>query len=99
VVRITADGEAVSLWRRQVHDGPVTTIHLDTEERLITGGPDRSVCVTSLERTDSGMTAAPSRRLSLTLRCKNVRFDGVRTELEQAKLRTYSSQPSSLDRM
>jgi hypothetical protein len=29
-------------------------------------------------------------RLHLTLRCRNVKFAGVRTEREQAKLREYS---------
>jgi hypothetical protein len=80
---------------RHLHDGPVTGIHLDAEEQVITGSTDRSVCVTPLSaiRSDpavSGEAEYAVQRLPLTLRCQGVRFEGVRTEREQEKLRRYA---------
>jgi hypothetical protein len=79
----------------RLHDGPVTDILLNEEEQLITGSTDRSVCVTPLSAIRSDSTAADEpqpagHRLHLTLRGKGVRFDGVRTEREQEKLRQYA---------
>lgn len=90
VTAIGPDGVPVHRWRHRLHDGPVTTILLDPDEGLVTGGLDRCVYVTAIDRGTSGAPEAPSRRLSLTLRCKNVRFDGVRTEYERARLRAYA---------
>jgi hypothetical protein len=77
---------------RHLHDGPVTDILLDAEEQVITGSTDRRVCVTTMSAIrsdtltpDAAESAVQS--LHLTLRCKGVRFDGVRTEREQEKLR------------
>jgi hypothetical protein len=82
-------------YTRQLHDGPVTGIHFDAEEQLITGSTDRSVCVTPLPAFRSGSSAsdedeAAIQRLHLTLQCRGVRFDGVRTEREREKLRRYT---------
>jgi hypothetical protein len=56
---------------------------------------DRSVCVTRVSAIGSDSLPANEvesavQRLHLTLRCKGVRFDGVRTEREQDKLRRYA---------
>jgi hypothetical protein len=73
----------------------VTDILLDAEEQVITGSADRTVCVmpVSAIRSDSSAPAKAEsavQRLHLTLRCKGVRFDGVRTEREQEKPRKYA---------
>ena len=80
-------------WMRHMHDGPVTDIALDAEGQLITGGMDRTVCVVPVPAVWSASSAAvepATHRLHLTLRCARVRFDGVRTEAEQEKLRRAS---------
>jgi hypothetical protein len=92
LTRVTPGATLEPLWRRQLHDGPVSAVLLDAEERLITGGSDRSVCVTGAAmRPDAAEPAV--HRLHLTLRCKNVRYEGVRTEREQARLREYAQSP------
>jgi hypothetical protein len=81
-------------WTRHLHDGPVTGIVLDAEDQVITGSTDRMVCVTRVSAiqtnspTSNGAESAVQ-RLHLTLRCKGVRFDGVRTAHEREKLRRY----------
>ncbi|MFD2415413.1 pentapeptide repeat-containing protein [Amycolatopsis pigmentata] len=88
-------GVVAPQWTRRMHDGPVTDIFLDTEDQVITGSTDRRVCVTRVSAirsnspTSDGAESAVQ-RLHLTLRCKGVRFDGVRTEHEREKLRRYS---------
>jgi hypothetical protein len=82
-------------WTRHLHDGPVTDILLDAEEQVITGSTDRRVCVTRVAAIRSNAltpdaTESAVQSLHLTLRCKGVRFDDVRTELEQEKLRRYA---------
>ena len=89
------NGVVAPQWTRHLHDGPVTDILLDAEEQVITGSTDRSVCVTPLSvvRSDTvspDLTETAVQSLHLTLRCKGVRFDGVRTEHEQEKLRRYA---------
>jgi type I restriction enzyme R subunit len=88
-------GVVAPQWTHHLHDGPVTGILLDAEEQVITGGADRRVCVTRVSAIrsdtltpDAAESAVQS--LHLTLRCKGVRFDGVRTEREQEKLRRYA---------
>ena len=88
-------GVVAPQWTRHLHDGPVTGILLDAEEQVITGSTDRRVCVTPMSAIrsdtltpDAAESAVQS--LHLTLRCKGVRFDGVRTEREQEKLRRYA---------
>ena len=88
-------GVVAPQWTRHLHDGPVTDILLDAEEQVITGSTDRRVCVTPISAVRSDTLtpdAAESavQPLHLTLRCKGVRFDGVRTEREQEKLRRYA---------
>ena len=88
-------GVVAPQWTRHLHDGPVTDILLDAEEQVITGSTDRSVCVTPLSaiRSDTltpDVAESAVQSLHLTLRCKGVRFDGVRTEREQEKLRRYA---------
>jgi uncharacterized protein YjbI with pentapeptide repeats len=83
--------EPVVLWGRQLHDGPVTSVLLNADYQVITGSTDRTVCVTPLDDAQPRADHLPVQRLHLTLRCQNVRFEGVRTEQEQAKLRQYSA--------
>ena len=91
-----ADTDVVApQWMRHMHDGPVTDILLDAEDQVITGSTDRKVFVTSVSaiRSDSPAldeTESTVQRLHLTLRCKGVRLNGVRTEREQEKLRRYA---------
>lgn len=92
-------GAAVLRLTRRLHAGPVTGIHLDTEEQVITGSTDRTVGVTPLSafqpNTPASENAEPAgQRLYLTLRCQGVRFAGVRTEREQEKLRRYAESAS-----
>ena len=59
------------------------------------GSTDRRVCVTPMSAIRSDTLASDAaesavQSLHLTLRCKGVRFDGVRTEREQEKLRRYA---------
>lgn len=79
-------------WLRKLHDGPVTGILLDAEDQVVTGSTDRSVCVlpASALRPGSELPDSSVQRLHLTLRCKGVRYEGVRTEREQEKLRQYA---------
>ena len=90
VTRVSPTAAEAPLWRRQVHDGPVTAVLLDGEEQVITGGSDRSVCVTSLASARPDGQPPPVHRLQLTLRCRNVRYNGVRTQREQTKLAEYA---------
>ena len=88
-------GPVTPQWTRHLHEGPVTGIHLDAEEQVITGSSDRRVCVIPLSAIQSGSFASDEAEpklqwLHLTLRCKGVRFDGVRTEHEQQQLRRYA---------
>jgi Type ISP C-terminal specificity domain/N-6 DNA Methylase/Pentapeptide repeats (8 copies)/NACHT domain len=88
-------GVVAPQWTRHLHDGPVTDIFLDTEERVITGSTDRRIYVTPVSAVRSDRVAPDTaefavQALHLTLRCKGVRFDGVRTEREQEKLRRYA---------
>ncbi len=62
---------------------------------MITGSTDRSVCVVPVSAIGPDSPGADERdsdvqRLHLTLRCRGVRFDGVRTEREREKLRRYA---------
>ena len=93
VVLAHADPSGVTtrLWQRDLHAGPVTAILLDPEEQVITGGTDRSVCITPIAAMQNDDGQYPVQRLHLTLRCTNVRFEGVRTQHEQDKLRRYSA--------
>ena len=92
----TTDSSVVVPQRTSsLHDSSVTDIVLDAEEQMITGSMDRSVCVTPVSAIGSDSLPANEvesavQRLHLTLRCKGVRFDGVRTEREQEKLRRYA---------
>jgi ubiquitin-like protein Pup len=78
------------VWTRQPHTGPVTALAFVDDARLVSGGADRALCVIPaaevLESGDGGYT-----RFELTLRCRNVRIDGLRGDLEQNLLRRLSS--------
>ena len=94
-IRPADTGILAPQWTRHLHDGPVTDILLDAEEQVITGSTDRRVCVTPISaiRSDTltrDSTESAVQSLHLTLRCKGVRFNGVRTEREQEKLRRYA---------
>ena len=91
LARVNPSGVTTRLWQRDLHAGPVTAILLDPEEQVITGGIDRSVCITPIAAMQEDDGQFPVQRLHLTLRCRNVRFEGVRTQHEQDKLRTYSA--------
>jgi hypothetical protein len=82
------DNEPSLLWCVELHSGPVTSITLGPEEEVITGSTDRSLRVTPTE--GPGAPERPPQLLQLTLRCRGIHFDGVRTEREQEKLRQYS---------
>jgi type I restriction-modification system DNA methylase subunit len=86
------DNEPSVLWRAELHEGPVTSIVLGPEDQVITGSTDRSLQVTPPE--GPGVPKRPTQLLQLTLRCRGVHFDGVRTEREQEKLRQYSAASS-----
>ena len=83
------DNEPSLLWRAELHGGTVTSIMLGPEGQVITGSTDRSLRVTPTE--GPGAPERPAQLLQLTLRCRGIRFDGVRTEREQEKLRQYSA--------
>jgi hypothetical protein len=73
-----------------VHTGTVTTISFGEDGQIVSGGIDRAICIIPIPSAQPGAEEPQIRRLSLTLRCKNVRFTGVRTEHEQQKLREWS---------
>jgi site-specific DNA-cytosine methylase len=83
--------EIASLQRHRVHSGTVTTISLSEDGQIVSGGIDRVICVMSAADMHLGAAEPQIRRLSLTLRCKDVKYAGVRTEREQQKLREWSS--------
>jgi hypothetical protein len=83
------ENEPSLLWRAELHGGPVTSIMLGPEDQVITGSTDRSLRVTPVE--GPGAPERPAQLLQLTLRCRGIHFDGVRTEREQEKLRRYSA--------
>lgn len=78
------------LWQRDLHTGTVTTIALSDDERLITGGADRVIHDVRTGLGGFGAAEPQVQDLHLTLRCKGVKFDGVRTAREQERLRQYS---------
>ena len=88
---VDPSGVTTRRWQRDLHTGPVTGILLDHEEQVITGGTDRSVCITPIAAMPEGGEQPPVQRLHLTLRCRNVRFEGARPQYEQDKLRKYSA--------
>jgi hypothetical protein len=90
VLTADQDGRIVPSKRHRVHSGTVTTISFGEDAQIISGGIDRAICVTPAPSTQHSAKEPQIRRLSLTLRCKNVRFAGVRTESEQQKLREWS---------
>lgn len=78
-------------WKCDLHEGPVTTILLDPAEgRVITGGADRLVCISPIVTQGDGRQL-PTQRLQLTVRCRNVQFEGIRPQHEQDLLRSYSA--------
>jgi Pentapeptide repeats (8 copies)/WD domain, G-beta repeat len=75
------------LWTHRFHSGTVTTLVFADGDQLITGSADRAVCVLPNASTQLDAAEPQIQRLHLTLRCRNVRFAGVRTEREQERLR------------
>jgi hypothetical protein len=90
VVTAGQEGTTAPPQRHRTHSGTVTAVSFGEDGELISGGIDRAVCVMSAPGTQPSATEPQIRRLCLTLRCRNVRFDGVRTEREQQKLREWS---------
>ncbi|MFC4072036.1 NACHT domain-containing protein [Actinoplanes subglobosus] len=76
----------VQLWSRPLHEGMVTSVEL-ADDRVLSGGVDRAI---SIVRLDAGPQDRPL-LLRLTLRCRGVRFEGVRTDREQQRLRDSST--------
>jgi hypothetical protein len=93
-VRATSDHvDKTLLWQHLLHEGPVTSIALDADGRVITGSTDRSVCITQAD--GPGEDGTRVQHLQLTLRCKNLRFEGVQTDREREKLRQYADQQAA----
>ena len=89
--RASLRGTTTQQWHRDLHQGPVTTVLLDpAEKRVITGGTDRSICITPIVAQEDDKQPL-TQRLHLTLRCRNVRYEGVRPPSRQGKLRQYSA--------
>jgi DivIVA domain-containing protein len=85
------DADPAILWRRALHEAPVTAIQLSADDQVITGSKDRAVCVIPFGSARPESAKVSPHRLRLTLRCANVRIAGVRTDREQAKLRRYAA--------
>jgi type I restriction-modification system DNA methylase subunit len=83
------------LWQSGLHAGTVTTIAFGDRGQLITGGADRTVCIVPSAEVGPALSGPPVRQLHLTLRCRGVKTDGVRTEREQQRLRQYASAASA----
>jgi ubiquitin-like protein Pup len=78
------------LWTRQLHAGPVTAITFLGNDRLVTGGVDRGMCVVST--VSSAMS-----RFELTLRCTGVHVTGMRGNRERMFLERLSWRDHSRD--
>jgi hypothetical protein len=88
LVRITAGADGLrreELLRAQPHKGPVTGLTLLGEDRLVSGGLDRTIVVTSVP--DQSIPApARAQRLERTLRCAGLRVDGLQPERQREHL-------------
>ncbi|GIF21944.1 hypothetical protein Ate02nite_46740 [Paractinoplanes tereljensis] len=73
--------------RLRLHDGPVESVCFLGQDRLVSGGRDRRICLAPLDDNDSG----PVRQLQVTFRCRGVRYDGVVGRHEQEMLRELSA--------
>jgi hypothetical protein len=92
VVHQVIGGRAIARWKRQMHAGPVTAIAFLGEDRLVTGGVDRGLCVTHTGGdSDDGEVA----RYELTLRCGGVKLEGLRGPDEQSRLRRLAKSSSA----
>jgi hypothetical protein len=83
--------EITRLWQHRLHSGTVTSLIFGESDQMISGSADRTVCVIPVMDTLVTSAEPQIQRLHLTLRCRNVKFAGVRTEREQEKLRQYST--------
>lgn len=84
-----------TLWQRGLHAGTVTAIAFGEHGQLMTGGADRRVCIVRSAIDGPGPSGQCVRQLHLTLRCRGVKVDGVRTEREQQRLRQHASAAST----
>jgi hypothetical protein len=73
------------LLRAQPHKGPVTGLTLLGEDRLVSGGLDRTIVVTQLP-DQAGPTSARAQRLERTLRCAGLRVNGLKPERQREQL-------------
>jgi hypothetical protein len=78
-------GQVRQVLEHTAHDGNVSALAFLTEERVVSGGHDRSVAVIRFDRTN-GSNARVERRLQLTLRCRGMVIDGVRGPRESELL-------------
>lgn len=85
------NGPGIVLWQRGLHTGTVTALTFGDRGQLIAGGIDRRVCIVPSAENGPGPAGQSVRQLHLTLRCKGVKADGVRTEREQQRLRQHAS--------
>jgi hypothetical protein len=87
----TATGmRRAEVWNRHLHTGPVTAVAFLSADRMVTGGVDRGLCVVSTapsDMSDRGEVA----RFELTLRCRGVRVDGMRGDLERNLLQRLAA--------
>jgi type I restriction system adenine methylase HsdM len=91
VPNVGQNDEITELWTHRFHSSTVTTLWFSDDDRLITGGRDRTVYVLPVTSIQPDTPKYQIQQLHLTLRCRNVQFTGVRTEREQEMLRKYSS--------
>ena len=72
------------LWEKKEHGGSVTAVRI-SEQVLISGGVDRTICMFPLkDRWDVGAAI----RLHQTLQCQGMRIDDVKGESERVRLRS-----------
>lgn len=81
-VKATASGWETKSLSRTLHTGPVESVCFLGQERLVSGGRDRRICVAPLDEPGLGDV----RHLQVTFRCQGVRYDGVRGPHEREML-------------
>jgi hypothetical protein len=75
----------------QSHGGPVTAVAFAGEDRLISGGSDRTIILRKLKPGAQPEYPVEGRFL-LTVRCRNLRIDGVKGPAEFERLQAYIAQ-------
>jgi WD40 repeat protein len=75
----------------QSHHGPVTAIAFAGADRIISGGSDRTIILRKLKQSTQPDNTVEGRFL-LTIRCRNLRINGVKGPAEYELLQTYIAQ-------